>query len=155
MVFKTSLGQCQLTWNKIGLTKVLFAQTKPRPKVVKENPPPKWIQDLVKMIQDHLAGNAQDFSQVPLDLTSFSPFFKKIYQLTQKIPSGQTKTYGELAAHAKSPMAARAVGMAMARNPFPIVVPCHRVLGKNKKLTGFSLLGGIKTKEKLLKLESN
>lgn len=115
--------------------------------------PPKWIEDLSKKIEKHLSGDKQTFENVPLDLEGMTPFRKKVYQNAMKIKPGFVITYGQLAAKSGSPGAARAVGSAMARNPFLILMPCHRVVGSNGKMHGFSAIGGIKTKEKLLKIE--
>lgn len=115
---------------------------------------PAFVTALSKQIQVHLNGNPQRFPLAILDLDSTSPFFRKIYELTHAIPSGEVRTYGQLAREAGSPGASRAVGQAMARNPFPLVVPCHRVLGGKKALVGFSAPGGLDTKTRLLNLEN-
>lgn len=80
-------------------------------------------------------------------------FQKKVWDLLREIPLGQTITYGELAAKTGNPKASRAVGAANGKNPLPIVIPCHRVIGSNGKLTGFA--GGLEAKKTLLKLEKN
>jgi methylated-DNA-[protein]-cysteine S-methyltransferase len=76
-----------------------------------------------------------------------------VYALTRKIPPGETLSYGQIAARLGSPGAARAVGQAMRRNPFAIVVPCHRVLASGGKLGGFSANGGVWTKRRMLAIE--
>lgn len=86
-----------------------------------------------------------------LDFGSISPFYKRVYEALSKIPMGSTTSYGSLAKAAGSPKAFRAVGSAMNRNPFPIIVPCHRVLAKNG-IGGFA--SGISNKERLLSKES-
>ena len=86
-------------------------------------------------------------------LENVSPFHRKVYKALCKIPAGKTITYAELAKRAGSPGAARAVGTAMAKNPFPIVIPCHRVVAGNGKLGGYSGRGGVATKKALLALE--
>ena len=93
----------------------------------------------------------QDFD-LPLAPEGTS-FQQSVWQKLQTIPYGQTSTYGELAAELGKPNASRAVGAANGRNPIPIVIPCHRVIGANGKLTGFS--GGLHIKEALLSLEKN
>ncbi|MCB5229700.1 MAG: methylated-DNA--[protein]-cysteine S-methyltransferase [Candidatus Cloacimonetes bacterium] len=82
-----------------------------------------------------------------------TPFVTKVYDATKAIPRGQTASYGEIAALAGSPKAARAVGAAMASNPLPLIIPCHRVVGASGKLTGFG--GGLDLKERLLNLEKD
>lgn len=86
-------------------------------------------------------------------LTNVPPFHRKVYTALCEIPAGKTITYAELARRAGSPGAARAVGQAMAKNPFPIIIPCHRVVAGNGKLGGYSGRGGVATKRALLELE--
>lgn len=81
------------------------------------------------------------------------PFHRKVYKALCKVPAGQTITYAELAKRAGSPGAARAVGTAMAKNPFPVIIPCHRVVAGNGKLGGYSGRGGVATKRQLLEME--
>jgi methylated-DNA-[protein]-cysteine S-methyltransferase len=87
----------------------------------------------------------------PLDRTIGTDFQRKVWAITQAIPRGQTRTYGEIAREAGSPGAARAVGQAMACNPWPVVVPCHRVVGSDGSLTGFG--GGVAMKRQMLAME--
>jgi methylated-DNA-[protein]-cysteine S-methyltransferase len=115
---------------------------------------PGFVLELASLIQEHLSGNPQKFPLHVLDLESTSPFFRKVYERTHAIPSGKQRTYGELAREAGSPGASRAVGQAMARNPFPLVIPCHRVLGGKQALVGFSAPGGLTTKSRLLEMEN-
>lgn len=86
-------------------------------------------------------------------LENVPPFHRKVYQALCKVPAGKTITYAELAKRAGSPGAARAVGTAMAKNPWPIIIPCHRVVAGNGKLGGYSGRGGVATKVALLELE--
>ena len=94
-----------------------------------------------------------DWDFCSLDTSGLSPFQIRVLQGCAGIPSGTCWTYGQLAANAGSPKAARAVGMVMATNRWPIVVPCHRVVGANGKLVGYSGSGGLSTKRQLLELE--
>jgi O-6-methylguanine DNA methyltransferase len=84
---------------------------------------------------------------------NYPDFYVKVWKDCFEIPAGQTMTYGELAERIGSPKAARAVGAAMRNNPFAPIIPCHRVIGSNGKMCGYSAKGGIKTKEKMLKYE--
>lgn len=86
-------------------------------------------------------------------LEDVPPFHRKVYLALCKVPAGKTVTYAELARRAGSPGAARAVGQAMAKNPWPVVIPCHRVVAGNGRLGGYSGRGGVATKRKLLQLE--
>ena len=94
-----------------------------------------------------------DFSGFPIDISGLPPFSAKILKTCRKIKPGKTLSYSQLAKAAGSPKAARAAGRALAKNPMPLIIPCHRIIGQNGKLTGFSAAGGIKTKQKMLALE--
>lgn len=103
-------------------------------------------------IAAYLAGERTGFD-LPIDWSVMTPFQQKVLQATFGIPRGETRTYGEIAALAGSPNAARAVGRAQATNPIPLVIPCHRVLSATGGLHGYSGRGGLETKAWLLKLE--
>lgn len=122
-------------------------------KTAREAEPVAFVRDAIALIQLHLEGIAQDFSKVRLDLDEESEFSRKVYQESIKIPSGSVITYGELACRVGSPKASRAVGRALGSNPLPIIVPCHRIIGKNGDMTGFSSYGGCATKVRLLSIE--
>src|SRR5207247_3617490 len=98
-------------------------------------------------------GEASDLSAVALDMERVSPFHRRVYQVARTIPPGATLSYGDIAAHLGARGLARAVGQALGRNPFAIVVPCHRVLAAGGKVGGFSANGGIVTKLRLLSIE--
>ena len=104
---------------------------------------------LCSAIQKHLAGEPQSFDAVELCYEEVSPFARQVYQAARQVPAGSTTTYGELAKAMDNPGAARAVGTALGRNPFLVVVPCHRVLGSQ----GFSAPGGVQTKIRMLMSE--
>ena len=99
----------------------------------------------------YLAGELSEFS-APLDLRGLSPFSLAVLEQVRRIPYGQTRSYGQIAALAGRPGAARAVGRAMGANPLPLFIPCHRVLGAGGDLTGFG--SGLKAKQALLDLEA-
>lgn len=102
-------------------------------------------------LNDYFSGALRTFS-LPLK-PSGTPFQLSVLQQLQKIPYGETVSYGEIAARLGKPKAIRAVGAANGRNPIPVIIPCHRVIGSNGKLTGFG--GGLPTKAALLKLEQS
>lgn len=110
----------------------------------------KTSKKVKSQIQEYLDGSRKTFN-IPFKLT-VTDFQKKVYEETLKISYGSTKTYGEIANSIGNPKSMRAVGMALNKNPIWIIIPCHRVIGKNKKLTGFA--GGIDKKLSLLKLEN-
>jgi methylated-DNA-[protein]-cysteine S-methyltransferase len=103
----------------------------------------------------YFAGERIDFSDTQLDLSTIDQLRQSIYGALRKVSFGETVTYGELAKRAgvNAPQAAQDVGVAMARNPVPLIIPCHRVLAAGGKLGGFSAPGRTETKEKMLALE--
>jgi methylated-DNA-[protein]-cysteine S-methyltransferase len=161
-LFETPVGHCALAWNANGLVAVQLpersvAATEARvrrrfPGAATHTPPPK-VRQAVTAIVRLLRGGPDTLRAISLDLSRCSPFHRRVYEIARTIPAGETLTYGELAARAGSPGAARAVGQAMARNPFPLVVPCHRVTGAQGWAGGFSAHGGVSTKFRLLRIE--
>src|SRR5262249_44145452 len=104
-------------------------------------------------LQSYAAGNDESFGDVPLDLSHLSAFQGRVVRACRKISRGRVRSYGELAAVAGSPGAARAVGNVMAQNRYPIIVPCHRVVGSAGALGGFSARDGISMKRRMLEME--
>jgi methylated-DNA-[protein]-cysteine S-methyltransferase len=115
--------------------------------------PPPEIAQAIAAIVALLRGEAADLSAIALDFDAVPPFHRRVYALTRAIGPGSTRTYGELAVALGEPGSARAVGQALRRNPFPIVVPCHRVLAAGGRCGGFSAPGGTATKLELLEIE--
>lgn len=113
-----------------------------------------WYPELIDLLDRYAAGHPVDFSRIRVDLAHLTPFQRSVVQHCRRIPAGGTLTYGQLAAKAGSPGAARAVGNVMANNRCPLVVPCHRVVGAAGSLGGFSAPQGIALKRRLLELES-
>ena len=111
--------------------------------------PPRVIAKVATLLRSHLAGDARDFSGVVLDTAGSPAFALRVQRAAQTIPAGETRSYGELAALAGSPGAARAVGSAMASNPWPIIVPCHRVFARSG-FGEYSAGSGVPTKLRLL-----
>ncbi len=108
------------------------------------------LKELKELLVRYFNGEKVDFN-FPLDLRTGTDFQKKVWEEVRKVPWGQTSTYREIAERVGRPGASRAVGQALARNPMPIIIPCHRVIGSSGNLVGFS--GGIELKGKLLALE--
>jgi methylated-DNA-[protein]-cysteine S-methyltransferase len=106
-----------------------------------------------RQIEAYLAGTSTSFD-LPFALKGVTPFQKKVLETLSRCPYGVTLTYGQLADRAGHPKAARAVGAAMAANPLPLIIPCHRVIGAGSKLTGYSGGRGVSSKKFLLELET-
>jgi methylated-DNA-[protein]-cysteine S-methyltransferase len=111
---------------------------------------PKPIDAARRELEEYFEGTRREFD-LPLDVALVADFNRLVLRELARVPYGEVVTYGELAARSARPRAARAVGMVMNRNPLPIVLPCHRVIGANGKLTGYA--GGLERKETLLRLE--
>ena len=161
-LFPTKLGDCGLAWTEDGVVGVWFPEATPdatRARIRKRIPgadettPPPAIAAVAAEITRLLETGRADLSGAPLDMSGIEDFERRVLEEARKIPAGETLTYGELAARAGSPGAAREVGQAMARNRFPIVVPCHRVLAANGGFGGFSAPGGLESKARLLTIE--
>jgi methylated-DNA-[protein]-cysteine S-methyltransferase len=105
-------------------------------------------------VQRHLAGDFQDFSDLPFDYARVSPFKRAVYLAALTVKAGSTRSYGWLATTIGQPAGvSRAIGTALGQNPWPLLIPCHRFISAQGKMTGFSSPGGIKTKLRLLALE--
>jgi methylated-DNA-[protein]-cysteine S-methyltransferase len=152
--FETGIGTCGLRWSERGVTEVMMPGTDLRAHAAAgaaEVPPA--VAAAVEGIVALLAGEPRDLRDVVLDEAGIDPFRRRVYAATREIAAGATATYGELARRIGAPDAARAVGAALGANPFPIVVPCHRVLAASGALHGFSAPGGIATKRRMLEIE--
>ncbi len=161
-LFDTAIGRCGIVWGARGLLCVQLPEARPsetrarlsqRFPDAEETPPPAVVQRTVDRIITLLRGEAADLSQILLDMTNVPPFHRRVYDVARTIPAGATLSYGQVAARLGSPGSARAVGQALGRNPFAIVVPCHRVLAAGGKVGGFSATGGTTTKLKMLGIE--
>jgi len=157
-LFETSIGACGIAWNEDQIVAVKLPE-RTRKEVetrlrllaaTKSKEPPKWIARAMKMIAKQIDGRTQDFSRLKIADAKSPPFHRRVYEAARAIPSGKTETYGSLASKMGAPKSSRAVGQALAKNPFPIVVPCHRVLAAGNKPGGFTAFGGWETKKKLL-----
>jgi methylated-DNA-[protein]-cysteine S-methyltransferase len=117
---------------------------------------PDYQLRLQQQITSYFQGSYVNFNgSVRLGLDNFTPFTQAVLRACGKIRFGQTTTYGQLAKLADHPKAARAIGQVMAKNPLPLIIPCHRIIRYDGKLGGFSASGGIKLKQRLLKLEAS
>ena len=154
MTFETALGRCGVRWTDAGITSVLLPSSRldalppARPDDV-----PAFVRDAIEAMTAVLAGQSRDLRDVPLDQRRIDPFRQAVYAATRDIEPGTTRSYGEVAKAIGRPAGARDVGAALAANPTPIIVPCHRVVAANGALTGFSAPGGLATKRRMLELE--
>ncbi len=163
-LFPTAFGTCGIAWNDTGLTGFQLPEATEeltdqhiaaKDRLTGESgPTPDWVQALITRVQQHLDGKLQDFEQARLDWSRVSDFQQAVYRHALAIKPGYKKSYGEIAKlMALGNEAARAVGVALATNPWPLIVPCHRVVSASDKMTGFSAPGGVRTKTRLLVLE--
>ncbi len=168
-LFETPLGACGIAWKEreashlppaVTFFQLPEATRSDTAKRIAERSggrealvPPARIAAIIRRVQAHLHGNAQDFRDTAVELDGAGPFARKVYDAVRTIPAGRTLTYGEIASGMSRPTAARAVGQALGRNPIPLIIPCHRVVGRGKDLRGFSAHGGLETKARMLEIE--
>ena len=161
-VFDTAIGACGLAWRDdtvIGSALPEGSAERTRAWLAKRFPdavettPPPVIRDAVDAIVRLLSGEPRDLGDIPLDLERVPEFNRRAYEVARTIPPGKTLTYGDIAHRLGMPGSAQAVGQAMGHNPFPIIVPCHRVLAAGGKDGGFSARGGVATKRRMLVIE--
>ena len=162
-LFETAVGPCGIAWGPDGILGVQLPEgdaARTRARLARRFPqareaaPSEAVHAAMAAIQALLRGEARDLSEVALDWAGIGPFERRVYEVARAIRPGATLTYGEVAARiGEGPLAARDVGQALGRNPFPIVVPCHRVVAAGGKSGGFSAPGGAVTKLKLLRIE--
>ncbi|MES2056891.1 MAG: methylated-DNA--[protein]-cysteine S-methyltransferase [Pseudomonadota bacterium] len=163
LIFTTAAGYCGIAWNQVGITRFQLpdasAEATERnvlrrlPRAERGIASPKLL-DLVAAVKRYFEGEEIDFSGVTLDIGEQEAFFEQIYAAARQVGWGQTTTYGTLAKElGAGPEAARDVGQAMARNPVPLIIPCHRVLAAGGKVGGFSAPGGSVAKAHMLELE--
>ncbi len=155
VTFDTELGRCAVRWSETGITRVLLPEPAGLPGPAYEDgvAVPAFVRDAIAGMRAVMAGTAVDLGDVPLDEDGLDEFRRAVYAATREISPGTTRSYGEIARAIGRPDAARDVGVALSRNRYPIIVPCHRVVAANGALTGFSAPGGLDTKRRMLELE--
>lgn len=146
--YETIIGKITITECDLQITSIDFGESDVKQSTRKETP---FMKEAVKELEEYFKGTRKTFT-LPLSLEG-TPFQKKVWQVLMTIPYGKTMTYKQVAEAIGNPKACRAVGLANNRNPIPIIVPCHRVIGSNGKLVGYA--GGLHIKEKLLEMEQN
>lgn len=162
-LFPTAIGLCGVAWNGQGalthlqLPEASDAATKARlarhAGTRSPSEPPEPVAAVIADLKRYLEGEAVDFSGVAIDVRDAPPFHRRAFEVARSLGHGETATYGEVARLVGAPEAARAVGQAMAHNPLPIIIPCHRVLASGNRIGGFSAYGGAFAKERLLEIE--
>lgn len=145
-IYETEFFPLTIAGSKTAITHILFGRNTGLPGIRQET---ELIKEAFRQITEYLAGRLKTF-HLPL-APQGTDFQKRVWNVLAAIPYGHTLSYGETAALAGNPKACRAVGMANHNNPIAIVIPCHRVIGRNGSLTGYG--GGLDIKEQLLRLE--
>lgn len=161
-LFDTALGPMGVAWGEQGLRALQLPdpdadriRSRLRRHASGSAPasPPAEVQAAIDGIRALLRGGPADLAAIRLDMRRIPPFERRVYEAARGIPPGSVLSYGELAERLGDRQLARAVGQALARNPFAPVVPCHRVLAAGGRAGGFSAPGGLRTKWQLLQIE--
>ena len=161
-IFDTAIGACGIVWNERGIAGVQLPErsaSATRARVQRRFPhaeewmPTPAVERIVEAIRALLRGEPQDLSDIALDDERLTKLQRRVYEVTRTIAPGRTLTYGEIAQRIGIPRDARDVGRALGDNPFPIIVPCHRVVAADGRMHGFSGAGGVRTKLRLLEIE--
>lgn len=162
-LFDTALGRCGIAWGENGILSVSFPENsddKTRQQLRRRamdaeetNDIPPQIASVIAAIQALMEGASEDLRDAELDMAGLGDFERELYLLSRQIGPGETRSYGDLARDLGDVAFSQRVGQALGRNPFPIIVPCHRIVGANGQMTGFSASGGVETKRQLLKIE--
>jgi methylated-DNA-[protein]-cysteine S-methyltransferase len=161
-LFPTPIGTCGIAWSDRGIVSVQLpehdeaatrARLARRCAGAAEAAAPPEIRRAIDAIVSLLQGASSDLSFIALDMEGVPGFHRRVYEVARTIPPGATLSYGDIATRLGDPGSARAVGQALGRNPFVIVVPCHRVVAAGGRTGGFSAKGGTATKLTLLAIE--
>ena len=162
LIFETASGFCGIVWNDVGITRLrLPTRTAEAAERILlrsvsgvEAGTTSAVAEVVAAVKRYFEGEKTDFSSISVDLHDQDAFFQQVYAVARQVGWGHTTTYGALAKQlGAGPEAARDVGQAMAKNPVPLIIPCHRVLAAGGKLGGFSAPGGWSAKARMLALE--
>jgi methylated-DNA-[protein]-cysteine S-methyltransferase len=161
-LFDTAVGRCAILWRDERLVGVLLPSSSDaamrraidkRAGDASEAEPPEFVQRAIEKIRRLCDGEAVSFDDAPLDRDRIEPFANRVYDILLRVAPGETTTYGAIAEALGDRTLSRAVGAALGANPFPIIIPCHRVTAAGGKMGGFSAPGGADTKRKLLDIE--
>ncbi len=158
-IFKTEYGWCVIFGDKGRLLEIIpflrseaeaFSRAFSRHRTMTGDP--RFFNEIRESMRKYFLGEKVDF-RFPVDLSRHTYFQRKVWEITESIPYGDVLTYRQVSAMMGNPRASRAVGQALAKNPLPIIIPCHRVVRSNGELGGYSAPGGIDMKARLLKME--
>ena len=161
-IFDTAIGRCGIAWGDCGIVGVQLPEAREietRRRLFRLYPdarelaPPLNVETAIDGVAALLRGEAADLSDVRLDMDGIQAFNARVYALTRTIPRGETRTYGEIAASLRASGALHSVAQAIARNPFVIIVPCHRVLEAGGYADRMSPNGGSISRRRLLSIE--
>jgi len=162
-LFDTPLGRCGIAWGERGIVSASFPEANDGLTIerlqrraangVLTKTVPDFVRSAEERIINLMSGVKDALLDIELDYDGIGEFERGVYALSRAIYPGETRTYGDLAKDLGDIHFSQRVGQALGNNPFPIIVPCHRIVGANGKMTGFSAPGGIETKRKLLKIE--
>lgn len=146
--YQSPLGNLEIICSETGISEINILSAS---RADATPDPPEFLSMCIQQLDEYFAGRRRKFT-VPLDLSRGTAFYREVWRLVQAIPYGCTRSYSTIAETLGRPQASRAVGQANGRNPIPIIIPCHRVIGKNGGLTGYAY--GLDVKETLLSLEN-
>src|ERR1700691_646377 len=161
-IFDTGIGRCGIAWGSFGIVGVQLPEAREietRGRLLRQYPearelrPPPNVEIAIEGIVALLRGQPSDLTDVKLDSSGIHPFNMRVYELARRIPRGETRTYGEVAASLRASGAAHSVAQAISRKPFMIIVPCHRVLEAGSYTDKISPNGGAISKRRLLSIE--
>lgn len=160
-IFETDLGWVAVVAGELGVRRMSLPEKSPdiaaaaaQVELLSSRHEPDVVVEIRKAVTAFCAGDEVDLSKLPIDTEWASEFFSNAWAACRSIPAGETRTYAWLAAQAGNARAARGAGQAMARNPFPLLVPCHRVVGSDGGLHGFGGGIGLPLKARLLEMEA-
>lgn len=161
--FASSIGTCAIGWTEAGVAALQLPQRTPESTLhalqkkyrAEAMPAPAWIKQTVELLRWYLRGQVVDLRLIPVDLLDAPAFHRRVYTVLRNWPRARVLTYGELAKKSGAPGGARAVGVAMARNPVPLIIPCHIVVRADNDVGQFSAAGGKALKVQLLALEQH
>jgi methylated-DNA-[protein]-cysteine S-methyltransferase len=162
VLFEPAVGRCAIEWSERGIAAVFLPEgseqatrnrLQRRFPAARETVPPAEVERTIGDIVALLGGERRDLGGAVLDIEAVPAFNRRVYDIARSIPAGGTISYGEIAERLGDRNLARDVAQALSQNPFPIIVPCHRVMAAGGKMGGFSAPGGVRTKLRLLSIE--